>query len=118
MNRIFARSVCRILILWLAAFPCSSYAGMIATDQVLAAAPTQDARATLRNLVRRGDVSSKLQGLGISPGSAPARVDAMTDAEVADIAGRIDSLPAGGASWWALIIGLLVIELIIYFWID
>jgi uncharacterized protein DUF6627 len=35
--------------------------------------------------------------MGIAADEARARVDAMTPAEVAQVAGRLDSLPAGGA---------------------
>ncbi len=115
MKDIFARTVCRMLILCLAVFPSAGYAGMIDTNQVIVGA---QARATLRDLVRRSDARSELERIGISPGAALARVDAMTDREVARVAGRIDSLPAGGASVWAIVIGLLIIELIIYFWVN
>ncbi len=118
MKNIFARTICRMLILCLAVFPLASYAGMVDTNQVIAAAQAPGARDTLRDLVRRSDVSRELERIGVSPGAALARVDAMTDAEVARIAGRVDSLPAGGASIWAIIVGLLIIELIIYFWVN
>ena len=42
----------------------------------------------------------------------------MTDAEVASIAGQIDSLPAGGTSGWAIVAALLVIGLIWYYWVK
>ena len=42
----------------------------------------------------------------------------MTDAEVAGIAGRIDSLPAGGFSDWAAAAALIVIGLIWYYWVK
>lgn len=118
MKSIFARPICSMLILCLAAFPFGTYAGIVDTDQVIAAAQARSARDALRDLVHRGDVSSQLQSIGISPGAAQARVDAMSDAEVARVAGRIDSLPAGGASVWAVVIGLLIIELIMYFWVN
>ncbi|MFH1603854.1 MAG: PA2779 family protein [Pseudomonadota bacterium] len=118
MKSILARAICRILILCLTAFPFGARAGMVSTDRVIAAAQTQGARDTLRNLIRRSDVSDQLQRIGISPSAALARVDAMTDAELASVTGRIDSLPAAGASVWAVIIGLLIIELIIYFWVE
>jgi len=118
MKDILARSVCRILILCLGVFPLSGYAGVVTTDQLLAAEQAPAARETLRNLARRSDVRQELALIGISPDAAQARVNAMTDAEVARIAGRIDSLPAGGASIWAIIVGLLIIELIIYFWVN
>ena len=61
---------------------------------------------------------SQLQSLGISPAAAQARVSAMTDAEVANVAGKIDSLPAGGFSGWAAAAALIVIGLIWYYWVK
>ena len=37
-----------------------------------------------------------MQAQGVSPQAAAARVKAMSDAEVAQLAGRIDQAPAGG----------------------
>jgi len=118
MKNALARQICRVLIFCVAAVPFDACAGIVATDRVIAAAPAQAARDTLREFVRRGDMARELHRLGVSPGAALARVDAMTDAEVASVASRIDSMPAGGASVWAMLIALIVLELIIYFWVD
>jgi len=95
-----------------------AYADMVGTNQVLAAAEAAGARETLRNFIERGEVRDQLQGFGISRTAAQARVDAMTDAEVATIAGRIDRLPAGGLSVAAALIALIAVELIWYHWVK
>ena len=118
MKSTFVRTICRMLIVCMAAFPFSTFAGMVGTDQVLSAVQAQGARDKLRDFVGRSDVNSQLQNLGISPGSAQARVNAMTDAEVASVAGHIDSLPAGGASGWAIAAALVIIGLIWYYWVK
>jgi Family of unknown function (DUF6627) len=118
MKNIFVRHICRMLIICMAAFPFSTYAGMIGTDQVVAAAQSQGARDKLRDFVGRNEVRNQLQSLGISPTAAQARVGAMTDAEVASVVGQIDSLPAGGASGWAIVVVLLVVGLVWYYWIK
>ena len=41
-------------------------------------------------------MQAQLQNLGIAKADAQARVAALTDDEAATLAGRIDSLPAGG----------------------
>ena len=115
MKNIFARYICRMLIVCMAAFPFSTYAGMVGTDQVVAAAQSQGARDKVRDFVGRSEMSSQLQTLGVSPSAAQARVGAMTDAEVASVVGQIDSLPAGGMSGWAIVGVLLVIGLIWYY---
>ena len=122
MKNILVRSVCRMLIVCMGAFPFSAYAGMVGTDQALAAAQTavqtQGARDRLLDWVGRGDLRNQLQQFGISASAAQERVSAMTDAEVASVAGRIDSLPAGGVSEWAVAAGLIVIGLIWYYWVK
>ena len=116
MKIAFARQICRILIICLGILPFSSHAGLIGTDQLAAAAA--DARGKLRDFIDRSEVRNQLQSLGIDPAVAQARVSAMTDAEVASVAGRIDSLPAGGISGWAAGATLLVIGLIWYYWVK
>ncbi len=118
MKNILVRQICRLLIVCMGAFPFSTYAGMVGTDQVIAATQAQGARDKLRDLVGRSEVRNQLQTLGISPTAAQARVSAMTDAEVASVVGQIDSLPAGGASGWAIVAGLLIIGLIWYYWVK
>ena len=110
MKPALARQLCCLLILCLGALPFGAYAGMIATDQVAATvqAPAPAARDKVRD---------QLQSLGIDRDAAQARVAALTDAEVAHIADRIDSLPAGGVSIAAALAGLIVVELIWYFWV-
>ncbi len=118
MKNIFVRNICRMLIVCMGAFPFGTYAGMVGTNEVVAAVQAQGARDTLRNFVGRTEVRNQLQNLGISPSAAQARVSAMTDAEVASVAGQIDSLPAGGSSGWAIVAALLVIGLIWYYWVK
>jgi len=118
MKSTFARYICRMLIVCMAAFPFSTYAGMVGTDQVVAAAQSQGARDTLRDLLSRSEVRNQLQSYGINPNAAQARVSAMTDAEVASLAGQIDSLPAGGSSGWAIVAVLLIIGVVWYYWVK
>ena len=68
-------------------------AEMIATD----AAQQRDARSHVKAMVERPEIVQALRKMGIVPGDAAARVDAMNDAEVHQLASRIDALPAGGA---------------------
>ena len=118
MKNIFVRHICRLLIVCVGAFPFGTYAGMVGTGEVVAAVQASGARDTLRDFIGRSEVRNQLQHLGISPAAAQARVSALSDAEVANIAGHIDSLPAGGASGWAIGTTLLIIGLIWYYWVK
>lgn len=70
-------------------------AAMIGAAQVAAAEGPQE-RVRLAAMLGRADVQTRLQELGIAPQDAQARVAALTDAEAAALADRLDSLPAGG----------------------
>jgi hypothetical protein len=118
MKNIFVRNICRMLIVCMGAFPFSTYAGMVGTNEVVAAVQVQGARDKLRDFVGRSEMRNQLQTLGISPAAAQARVSAMTDVEVASVVGQIDSLPAGGMSGWAIVAVVLVIGLIWYYWVK
>ncbi len=68
-------------------------AEMISTDRAQAG----EERSRVKALVERPEAAQALQKMGIAPREAAARVDAMSDAEVRSLAGRLDALPAGGA---------------------
>jgi len=76
----------------------TSQAAMISTEQVTAASNrnADEARAHVLRTLRRADVQAEMRTLGIDPAEAAARVNAMSDGEVRDIAGRMNNSPAGG----------------------
>lgn len=84
-----------------------AYAGMIQTQD--------PERERVKALLERADVRAGLEQHGVRPQDAAARVDAMTPAEVRELAGRIDKLAAGGAvsNQELLLIIILVLVLII-----
>lgn len=118
IKNVLARRIRRLLIVCLLALPCGAHAGMVDTDELLAPVPAAAARERLRDMLARSDVSRQLQALGVSASAARERVNAMTDAEVASVSGRIDRLPAGGVSGAAVLVGLVAIEVIWYFWVK
>jgi hypothetical protein len=72
--------------------PLPAQATMIATEEIAAMVE----RDTVKNFLNRDDVRANLERQGVSADQAKARVDKLTDAEVKQIAGEIDALPAGG----------------------
>lgn len=100
----------RLLILCLLAAPFHARAGLVPTDEAAAGSDAQAARAMVAGVLQRGEVSSRLQSLGVSPEAAAARVAALTDAEVSRLATQIDQAPAGGSAALAalLVVGILV----------
>ena len=88
-----------------------AHAGMIGTDT----AQAQDERARVKAMLERPELAKGLEKMGIVPQDAAARVDAMSDNEVLQLAGRLDAALAGGAvsNETLLIIIVLVLLLII-----
>jgi len=104
MHRFFVRFVCRIMVACMIGLPFQAQAGMIGTDQAVSAA-----RATVAGFVNRSDVAGQLQALGLSPQAANERLAALTDQEVASLAGRIDALPAGAIAGLPLIVAVVLL---------
>jgi uncharacterized protein DUF6627 len=106
MPRLFKRLLSSLLIVCLAGLGLPAHAGMLPTD---AANP---ARARVLTVLERSDVQAQLQANGVSPADVKARVAAMSDDEVAQLAGQIDGLPAGGTDVLGFILVVFVILLI------
>ena len=104
------KSLC-MLIVAVALVAPQVHAGVIGTDQALQASSE---RERVKVMLARPEVAQQLQKFGINAQEAGARVDAMSNEEVAQLAGRLDALPAGGAlSNNELIIILLVVVIVL-----
>jgi hypothetical protein len=84
----FRRFVASLLIVSLV-LPLPAQAGMVATQSLAE-------RERIAAVLERAEVQVQLQAYGVDPAEVRGRVAALTDAEAAEIAARIDELPAGG----------------------
>jgi len=84
-----------------------AHAGMIGTEQVASTAHHGD-RTTLLNMLSRVEVASQLQALGIDPAQARDRVQAMSNQEIAALADRLESLPAGASDGGAVLLIVII----------
>ncbi|MGE5525199.1 MAG: PA2779 family protein [Rhodospirillaceae bacterium] len=107
------RGLCRFLVVSVMMLSFhSAWAGMIGTQQAMAASHAQSERLMVQDLLSRTELQNQLQTLGVDPNAVRDRVAAMTDEEVHGLAGQIQSLPAGGDwGWW---VGLIVVAIIIF----
>lgn len=104
-----AKTICRLLIVLMVWTPFqAAQAGMIGTEQVATTSSSQSDRSAVLSFVSRADVASKLQALGLDASNAKDRVAAMSDQEVGYLAGKINSLPAGGDAAGVLLLILIV----------
>jgi hypothetical protein len=101
-----------LLLLLITAPVPSVLAAMVGTEAILVNQDTLNARDQLRSFLDREDVQSQLTARGIDPAEAQARIDSLSDAEVMQIADKIDQLPAGG-SFWGTVLYLAIIAVIV-----
>ena len=98
--KIFKKLVSTGLIVCMTAagLPFSAQARIVATEEITAPAVStlSASRATVNQFLARDDVRQAMLGQGVSAQAAQERVAAMSDSEVAQLAGRIDQAPAGG----------------------
>ena len=93
-TRIQNRFIVGLLAATLAAGACPPHvlAAVIATETVVA----EGARERVALALSRAEVRAQLEAYGVSGAEVQARVDALSDDEVTQLAGHLDSLPAGG----------------------
>lgn len=87
-------------------------AEMIGTAELLATSAEASQRERVNAFLAREDVRQQFEALGVNPAEAAQRVAGLTEAELEQLSGRIDGLPAGaGALEVVLIIVLILIIL-------
>jgi hypothetical protein len=90
-------------------------ASMIGTETVLILSKARNMRENLHKFLERKDVQDMMMVQGISPVEAKARVDCLSDAEVMQIADKMDQLPSGGDGIGAIVGAALIIFLVLLF---
>lgn len=105
----FTRSLAIALIAALLNMGLLQTAGATALDTaaVLQLEDRTAAEARIQAGLARDDVRRAMQSLGVDPAQARDRVAALTDAEVAQLDGKLAQLPAGGDGGWILLVIVL-----------
>ncbi len=97
-KKTFRRLLVAVLMpcITLGGMPLSAQAAIVTTEQAMVT-PAGDAnRERVSAFLARDEVRNALQAQGASADDAIDRVKAMSDAEVAQLADRVDQAPAGG----------------------
>ena len=76
--------------------PILARAEIVSTEQLTAQHSTDAERARIQAFVERAGAAGQLQAQGVDSLVAKDRIAALSDQEVHALAGKIDSLPAGG----------------------
>jgi len=90
-----------------------AHAGLISTDRIIQQDRVNLDRERVSAFVARDDVRKEFQKRGVNPDEAAARVAALSDAEIGQIADRLDTLPAGQDAATAIIGAAVTIFIIL-----
>jgi hypothetical protein len=78
------------------AMPPPAQAGMVTTDRAVSLEMRGAYVDRIAAGLARDELRSSMAALGVDPADVEARLAALTDTELAELAGRIDAAPAGG----------------------
>ena len=70
-------------------------------------------RSALDHFMARADVQAKLEQMGLSHEVTQQRLAALSNAEVAQLAGRINSMPAAGALGFQEMVIILLVAILV-----
>lgn len=93
-------------------FMQSVQAAMVGTNEAHVLANAQQNRERVNSMLARPDVREQLEKMGVAPADAQARVNALSDSEVATLADRMDSMPAGGDSFLGVLLFIFILLLV------
>jgi hypothetical protein len=88
-------------------------AALVGTSQILDQGYQEVDRDRLRAFLDRAEVRTQLEALGVDRDIARARIDSLTNVEVADLVDRLDQMPAGGDGFGTLVGAALLVFIIL-----
>lgn len=91
----------------------AAQAALVSTEQVVAEGDGAADRARVLAFLDRAEVREQIVALGVDPNEAAARVAALSDAQVREIAGQLDQLPAGQSAIGVVVGAILLIFLVL-----
>ncbi|HXS80337.1 MAG TPA: PA2779 family protein [Gammaproteobacteria bacterium] len=97
--------------LFVSSVQSAAYAGVISTQEYLTAVDREATRARIDAVLAREEVRSKLEQYGVDPVETDARLAALTDPELEQLATDLENMPAGGSV--LAVVGVVFIVLLI-----
>lgn len=92
-------------------FQAPAVAGIVGTADAVAAVQQQEHRRVVQDVMARAEVRDQMVTMGVDPAEVDGRIAALTDAELATLAGHIDGAPAGGDA--LAVVGIVFVVLMI-----
>ena len=91
----------------------TAQAGLVSTDVLIERGQADGDRARVLSFLGRDQIREQIRSLGVDPAEAVARVSALSDIEISQLAGRIDALPAGQDIVGSLVGAVVIIFLVL-----
>lgn len=110
MKRVMAALVSVSLV---STYSLPAYAGMVTTEQMIQEQFEALDKTALISALDREEVRQQLVDRGVDPEYAKQRIAALSDAQISEIKGNIDQLPAGGG-----VVGIMVAVLLVLVILD
>jgi hypothetical protein len=106
------RTIASALLVSMLGLTAPVQAAMLPTEAVLSLSHNQPQRDAVAAFMAREDVRQQLQQLGVDPQQASERVAALSDAEIADLNGKVAELPAAGSDVLGVLLFLFILLLV------
>lgn len=100
-------------VLSITLFAQVSWAQMASTEAVLEQHVTVSSHEKVSEFVAREDVAKTFETMGVDPKMVEERIALMSDEEISKISSQIDTLPAGGDAFGAIIGAAILIFIVL-----
>lgn len=94
-----------------AGVPMPAQAGIVGSEQLLQSERSSVKREQLQEWMARADVRQQLQSMGVDAEQAAARINALTEQELQQLALNMDTDPAGSGA--LAVVGIVFVVLLI-----
>ena len=112
MLRKFVVTPVLVVALVLSGFSSAVSASVITTQQAMSAELRAATETDVRGTLARDDVRQAMLRMGVDPTQADARIASLSDAELMQVQGQLDRLPAGGDGG-LVVVGIVFVVLLI-----
>lgn len=112
MLRKFVVAPVLVVALVLSGFSSAVSASVITTQQAMSAELRAATETDVRGTLARDDVRQAMLRMGVDPAQADARIASLSDAELMQVQGQLDRLPAGGDGA-LVVVGIVFVVLLI-----
>lgn len=110
----FSKLVCLLVVASLLSLNvATARAGLISTEASIAASRAVENRALVKAQLQREDVRQVLANQGLTAAEVDQRIDALSDAEVAQIADRMSEMPAGSGALGVIVGAALFVFIVL-----